>query len=79
VITDDRRTICVPNPPSKGYVINVASYKGGVSTAVDAHRRLVESVVDYVRALETEERPSPAKRAAKHCPFNIVCRSKCLL
>jgi TROVE domain len=55
VITDEQAHDTVPNPQGKGYVINVASYKNGVGygkwTHIDGWS---ESVVEYVRALETE-------------------------
>jgi hypothetical protein len=54
VITDEQAHDTVPNPQGKGYVINVASYKNGVGygkwTHIDGWS---ESVVEYVRTLET--------------------------
>lgn len=62
VITDEQAHDTVPNPGSwsdgrprpSGYVINVASYKNGVGygrwTHIDGWS---ESVVEYIRALET--------------------------
>jgi 60 kDa SS-A/Ro ribonucleoprotein len=53
VITDEQAHDTVPAPQSKGYVINVASYKNGVGygkwTHIDGWS---ESVVEYVRTLE---------------------------
>jgi 60 kDa SS-A/Ro ribonucleoprotein len=53
VITDEKAHDTVPPPQSKGYVINVASYKNGVGygkwTHIDGWS---ESVVEYVRTLE---------------------------
>jgi 60 kDa SS-A/Ro ribonucleoprotein len=53
VITDEQAHDSVPAPRSKGYVINVASYKNGVGygkwTHVDGWS---ESVVEYIRVLE---------------------------
>src|SRR3984885_9999971 len=55
-ITDEPAHDTVPGPNSKGYVINVASYKNGVGygkwTHIDGWS---ESVVDYVRTLEQAE------------------------
>ena len=55
VISDEQARDTVPNPQGKGYVINVASYKNGVGygkwTHIDGWS---ESVVEYVRLLETE-------------------------
>ena len=57
VITDEQAHDTVPSPQGKGYVINVASYKNGVGygrwTHIDGWS---ESVVEYVRALEAENR-----------------------
>jgi hypothetical protein len=54
VITDEQAHDTVPNPKGKGYVINVASYKNGVGygkwTHIDGWS---ESVVEYIRTLET--------------------------
>jgi 60 kDa SS-A/Ro ribonucleoprotein len=53
VITDEQAHDQVPAPKSKGYVINVASYKNGVGygkwTHIDGWS---ESVIEYIRALE---------------------------
>jgi 60 kDa SS-A/Ro ribonucleoprotein len=53
VISDEQAHDAVPGPTSKGYVINVASYKNGVGygkwTHIDGWS---ESVVDYIRMLE---------------------------
>jgi 60 kDa SS-A/Ro ribonucleoprotein len=53
VITDEQAQDQVPAPKSKGYVINVASYKNGVGygkwTHIDGWS---ESVIEYIRALE---------------------------
>jgi hypothetical protein len=53
VITDEQAHDTVPAPQGKGYVINVASYKNGVSygkwTHIDGWS---ESVVEYLRTLE---------------------------
>ncbi len=53
VITDEQAHDTVPAPRSKGYVINVASYKNGVGygqwTHIDGWS---ESVVEYIRTLE---------------------------
>jgi len=52
-ITDEQAHDTVPAPKSKGYVINVASYKNGVGygkwTHIDGWS---ESVIEYIRALE---------------------------
>jgi hypothetical protein len=57
VITDEQAHDSVPGPKGKGYVINVASYKNGVGygkwTHIDGWS---ESVVEYVRTLETTSR-----------------------
>ena len=54
VITDEQAHDTVPAPCGKGYVLNVASYKNGVGygkwTHIDGWS---ESVVDYIRMLET--------------------------
>jgi 60 kDa SS-A/Ro ribonucleoprotein len=54
VISDEQARDSVPNPQGKGYVINVASYKNGVGygkwTHIDGWS---ESVVEYIRTLET--------------------------
>jgi 60 kDa SS-A/Ro ribonucleoprotein len=54
VITDEQAHDTVPGPKGKGYVINVASYKNGVGygkwTHIDGWS---ESVVEYIRTLET--------------------------
>ena len=54
VITDEQAHDSVPRPKGKGYVINVASYKNGVGygkwTHIDGWS---ESVIDYIRALES--------------------------
>ena len=54
VITDEQAHDTVPNPKGSGYVINVASYKNGVGygkwTHIDGWS---ESVVEYIRTLET--------------------------
>jgi Mg-chelatase subunit ChlD len=54
VITDEQAHDSVPAPKGKGYAVNVASYKNAVGygrwTHVDGWS---ESVVDYVRELET--------------------------
>ncbi len=56
VISDEQAHDTVPNPKGKGYVINVASYKNGVGygkwTHIDGWS---ESVIEYIRALETSE------------------------
>jgi len=56
VITDEQAHDSVPAPKSKGYVINVASYKNGVGygkwTHIDGWS---ESVVEYIRTLEQTE------------------------
>jgi 60 kDa SS-A/Ro ribonucleoprotein len=56
VITDEQAHDTVPNPKATGYVINVASYKNGVGygkwTHIDGWS---ESVVEYVRTLESSE------------------------
>ena len=56
VITDEQAHDTVPNPKGKGYVINVASYKNGVGygkwTHIDGWS---ESVVEYIRTLETSD------------------------
>jgi TROVE domain-containing protein len=54
VITDEQAHDTVPNPKGNGYVVNVASYKNGVGygkwTHIDGWS---ESVVEYIRTLET--------------------------
>ena len=54
VITDEQAHDTVPNPKGSGYVINLASYKNGVGygkwTHIDGWS---ESVVEYIRTLET--------------------------
>ncbi len=56
VITDEQTHDSVPNPKAEGYVINVASYKNGVGygrwTHIDGWS---ESVIEYVRALESDD------------------------
>jgi Mg-chelatase subunit ChlD len=56
VITDEQAHDTVPAPRGKGYVINVASYKNGVGygkwTHIDGWS---ESVVEYIRTLESTE------------------------
>jgi len=56
VITDEQAHDTVPGPRGKGYVINVASYKNGVGygkwTHIDGWS---ESVVEYIRALESAQ------------------------
>ena len=56
VITDEQAHDTVPAPRGKGYVINVASYKNGVGygkwTHIDGWS---ESVVEYIRTLESNE------------------------
>jgi hypothetical protein len=56
VITDEQAHDTVPAPHGKGYVINVASYKNGVGygkwTHIDGWS---ESVVEYIRTLESNE------------------------
>ena len=60
VITDEQTHDSVPNPKAAGYVINVASYKNGVGygrwTHIDGWS---ESVIEYVRELESDE-PAPS-------------------
>jgi 60 kDa SS-A/Ro ribonucleoprotein len=55
VITDEQAHDQVPSPKGKGYVINVASFKNGVGygkwTHIDGWS---ESVVEYIRAMESE-------------------------
>ncbi len=55
-ITDEQAHDQVPAPRGKGYVINVASYKNGISygkwTHIDGWS---ESIVDYIRELERVE------------------------
>jgi hypothetical protein len=57
VITDEQAHDTVPNPPGKGYVVNVASYKNGVGygkwTHIDGWS---EAVIEYIRELETTSR-----------------------
>jgi TROVE domain len=56
VVTDEQAHDTVPGPKTKGYVINVASYKNGVGygkwTHIDGWS---ESVIEYVRGLEQKE------------------------
>jgi 60 kDa SS-A/Ro ribonucleoprotein len=53
VITDEQSHDAVPNPKSRGYVINVASYQNGVGygrwTHIDGWS---DSVIEYIRAAE---------------------------
>jgi 60 kDa SS-A/Ro ribonucleoprotein len=53
VITDEQGHVRVPAPSSKGYLINVASFKNGVGygkwTHIDGWS---EAVIEYIRALE---------------------------
>lgn len=54
VITDEQSHDSVPKPSGKGYVINVASYKNGVGYGAWTHiDGWSESVIEYIRALET--------------------------
>ncbi|MBZ5655183.1 MAG: TROVE domain-containing protein [Acidobacteriia bacterium] len=54
VITDEQSHDSVPKPKGAGYVINVASYKNGVGYGVWMHiDGWSESVIEYIRALET--------------------------
>ena len=54
VITDEQSHDSVPKPAGKGYVINVASYKNGVGYGAWTHiDGWSESVIEYIRALET--------------------------
>jgi hypothetical protein len=54
VITDEQAHDSVSGPKGKGYVINVASYQNGIGygkwTHIDGWS---ESVVDYIRTLES--------------------------
>jgi TROVE domain len=56
VVTDEQAHDTLPGPKTKGYVINVASYKNGVGygkwTHIDGWS---ESVIEYVRRLEQKE------------------------
>jgi 60 kDa SS-A/Ro ribonucleoprotein len=56
VITDEQAHDSVPSPKTRGYMINVASYKNGVGygkwTHIDGWS---ESVIDYIRELERAE------------------------
>jgi hypothetical protein len=54
VITDEQSHDSVPKPKGTGYVINVASYKNGVGYGAWVHiDGWSESVIEYIRALET--------------------------
>jgi 60 kDa SS-A/Ro ribonucleoprotein len=54
VITDEQSHDSVPKPKGTGYVINVASYKNGVGYGAWMHiDGWSESVIEYIRALET--------------------------
>ena len=54
VITDEQTHDSVPKPKGTGYVINVASYKKGVGYGAWTHiDGWSESVIEYIRALET--------------------------
>jgi 60 kDa SS-A/Ro ribonucleoprotein len=54
VITDEQSHDSIPKPAGKGYVINVASYKNGVGYGAWTHvDGWSESVIEYIRALET--------------------------
>jgi hypothetical protein len=54
VITDEQSHDSVSKPVGKGYVINVASYKNGVGYGAWTHiDGWSESVIEYIRALET--------------------------
>lgn len=53
VITDEQSCDSVPNPKSKGYIINVASYKNGVGYGAWTHvDGWSEAVLDYIREVE---------------------------
>ena len=55
VITDEQSHDAVPNPKSKGYVINIASYKNGVGYGAWTHiDGWSEAVLDYISAYEEE-------------------------
>lgn len=55
VLTDEQSRDTVPNPKSKGYVINVAAYRNGVGYGRWAHiDGWSESVMAYIAALEGE-------------------------
>ncbi|HYU46673.1 MAG TPA: TROVE domain-containing protein [Terriglobales bacterium] len=54
VITDEQSHDSVPKPKGAGYMINVASYKNGVGYGAWMHiDGWSESVIEYIRALET--------------------------
>jgi hypothetical protein len=54
VITDEQAHDAVPKPKGKGYIVNVASYKNGVGYGAWTHiDGWSESVVEYIRALES--------------------------
>ncbi|HKW16175.1 MAG TPA: TROVE domain-containing protein [Terriglobales bacterium] len=54
VITDEQAHDRVPAPVGRGYMINVASYKNGVGYGKWMHiDGWSESVIEYIRALET--------------------------
>ena len=54
LITDEQSHDSVPKPKGTGYVINVASYKNGVGYGAWMHiDGWSESVIEYIRALET--------------------------
>lgn len=54
VITDEQSHDSVPDPKSKGYVINVASYKNGVGYGPWVHiDGWSESVINYIQEYET--------------------------
>jgi TROVE domain-containing protein len=53
VITDERAYDQMPAPKGRGYMINVASYKNGVSYGMWTHiDGWSEAVIEYIRALE---------------------------
>jgi hypothetical protein len=58
VITDEQAHDSVPPPNGRGYVINVASYKNGVGYGKWVHiDGWSESVIEYIRELESTESP----------------------
>ncbi len=56
VITDEQSHDSIPNPKSKGYIINVASYQNGIGYGPWTHiNGWAESVLDYIRETENED------------------------
>lgn len=61
VITDEQSHDSVPSPFAKGYIVNVASYEHGVGYGPWTHvHGWSESIIDYIRAIETSLDPEPS-------------------